>query len=72
MAVLTDQQAVVLDIVRRQARVGSPVPTHVIKDAAARHSVHYDGVDRALRGLITLGLIRKPTRGFYLPAEDDS
>jgi hypothetical protein len=70
MATLTHMEATVLDIVRRQAELGDPVPTYVIKNAAWRYRVSYDGTDRALRGLMKKNLVTKPSRGFYLPAHD--
>lgn len=70
MPVLTHNEGVVMDVIRRQARHGDPVPTHVVRDIAGRRGVSYDAVDRALRGVVSLGVATKPSRGFYLPAED--
>jgi RIO-like serine/threonine protein kinase len=61
--------ACVLRAIRRQSRLGDPVPTGVIKDAV-RGVVSYDGVDRALKRLLARGVVRRPTRGFWLPVED--
>jgi len=68
---LTYYQRTVLRSVKRQARHGDPVPTGVVREATAG-VVPYDAVDRSLKALVRLGLISKPSRGFYLPVEEAS
>lgn len=73
MPVLTDNEATVLDIVRQQGRYGDPVAASTIKDHALNgHGIRYDSVDRALRGLISLGKVKRPSRGYYMPTMDRS
>ena len=72
MSTLTHNEAVVLGIVRQQARQGDPVAAGTIKSKAQPQNVAYDQVDRALRGLIALGKVTRPSRGYYLPTESNA
>src|SRR4051794_18418387 len=67
MPTLTYNEGCAIDVIRRQARYGDPVPTHVVCDYLRDRGISYDATARALRGLVNLGVARKPTRGFYLP-----
>lgn len=67
---LTPNEATVLKVVRRQCRQGDPVATARVRMGS--RPISYDNVDRALRGLVWLGLIHKPSRGFYLPSPEQT
>lgn len=72
MAVLSFNEGAVIEELRKVygtgAFKGEPVPVHVVKYRALNyHGVRYDGVDRALRGLMDKGMVKKPRRGFYVP-----
>lgn len=66
---LTHNEAAVIDILRtfgRLTEVDGSLPVSTIKNKALdRAGVRYDQVDRALRGLISLGLVERPRRGYY-------
>lgn len=64
---LTPNEERVLRIIRRQCRLGDPVATATVRSQS--RPIYPENVDRALRGLLSLDLIERPSRGFYLPKE---
>ena len=68
--VLTFNEAEVVDAVRRRAVAGVPVPARLVRMAVwDSHRIPYDAAHRALTGLVKKGLLTKPSRGYYLPAD---
>jgi hypothetical protein len=71
MAELNDAEAVVLRTVRRECRFGDPVARHELGRRLAGH-VGASVLNQALQSLIESGLVRRPSRGFYMPTEEES
>lgn len=69
MAGLTENEKFVMDALRHRRTAGDGVRTFQVA-ASVLHLMGYDSVVKALRSLVSKGLLSKPRRGYYLLTEE--